>query len=381
MIRPTCARVSLSAIRHNVRSVLDLIGPQTELTVMVKADAYGHGAVPVAKAALSEGASHLGVALVEEALVLRRAGVSAPILVFTAIMPQDAPVVVEHDLTPVLSSLTFAEALDRAARAAGKAQPVHVNVDTGMGRYGFQVRDTDTLAAIRSIASLKGLSLQGIMTHFASSDDAGANDFTRGQLARFRELLDALAAVGVKPPIHHAANSAGILVHPDSRPNMVRLGLGLYGYYPSPNVSRTVELQPSLELVSRIVHLKTCPPGTTIGYGSTFTATRPSLIGVVPIGYADGYPRELSNRGKVIVLSGPDRTRTVCPLAGRVCMDDIMVDVTDAPGVAVADEVILYSNRREDPNSVESTATLLGTIPYTLTTRLSARVPRIHLDT
>ena len=380
MIRPTRALISLRAIRHNTRVVLDLIGPIRKLLVMVKADAYGHGAVAVAKAALDEGASFLGVALVEEGIALRHSGFpDAPILVFTSLMPRAAEPILEHNLIPTLSSVSFAEVLNRAALAAGKVHPVHIDVDTGMGRFGFRVEDPHTLPNIRAIAAMKGLAIQGIMTHFASADEAGC-DFTRTQLKLFRNLLDALDASGIRPPLVHVANTAGILCHPDSHESMVRLGLGLYGYYPDPTVPHTVEFVPCLELLSSIIHLKTCAAGSPIGYGRTFTAKRSTRVATIPVGYADGYPRELSNRGCVSVLAPDKSTRTVCPVIGRVCMDDILVDVTDVPGVAVYDEVVIYSSRREDPNSVESIASLLGTIPYVLPTHLSSRVPRIHVE-
>ena len=381
MIRPTHALVSLRAIRRNTRAVLDLIGPARKLLVMVKADAYGHGALPIARTALDEGASFLGVALVEEGISLRDQGIDAPILVFTSLMPNAASALLEYNLIPTLSSLAFAEALNRAAVAAGVVHPVHVDVDTGMGRFGFRVEDPNTFTSIRSIAAMKGLCIEGIMTHFASADDHDACDFTRSQLTSFRNLLRDLAGTGIRPNLIHVANTAGILCHPDSHESLVRLGLGLYGYYPDPSVPHTVPLEPCLELVSRIIHLKTCAAGSPIGYGRTFTTARSTRIATVPVGYADGYPRELSNLGKVLVLSPDHNTRTSCAVIGRVCMDDILVDVTDVPGaVSIADDVVIYSNRRQDPNSVESIASVLGTIPYTLSTRLTARVPRVHFE-
>ena len=381
MIRPTRALINLGAIRHNVRSVLEFIGPGRKVLVMVKADGYGHGAVPVAKTALAAGASYCGVALVEEAIGLRQAGIQSPIIVFTSLPPHAAQAVVEHDLTPVVCSLSFAAALNEAAISAGKKQSVHVDVDTGMGRIGFRIEDPGTIDNIRTIAAMKGLSIQGLMTHLSCADEEDSQDFTKGQLALVNELLETLASSGIRPQLVHVANTAGILYHPDSHHDMVRLGLGLYGYYPSAEAPRTVKLEPALELVSAIVHLKTCAPGSTIGYGRTFIAKRPTCVATVPVGYGDGYPRELSNRGKVIVGSADGKTRTVCPVIGRVCMDDILVDVTDAPGVAVADQVVVYSSIRDDANSVESSAAIIGTIPYTLTTQLTSRIPRVYVGT
>lgn len=383
MPRPTRVEINLGAIKRNVGEVLRVIGPERKLLIVVKADAYGHGAVPVSRAALAGGASYLGVALAEEGAELRRAHIKAPIIILMAMLEDDIPTLIEDNLIPVLTRLGFADKLNAAALKARRILPVHVNVDTGIGRIGFQVEHEDTVSSICRIAGMKGLSLEGVMTHFASSDEEeeAAREFTRRQTWLLRDLLERLAEEGVTPKLVHAANTGAIMNHPDSYQDMVRLGLSLYGYYPLPETIYSIKLEPALELATRIVHLKTCPPGSTISYGRTYTTERETIVATLPIGYADGYPRKLSNMGKVIVLSGDDGTRTTCPVIGRVCMDLTMIDVTEAvPGAAVGDEVIVYSRRRTDANSVEATAALLKTIPHTVTCELTKRVPRVYVD-
>lgn len=376
MTRPTRAVVDLAAIRQNVRRIKARVGA-AKVLIAVKADAYGHGVLPVSVAVLEAGAEWLGVAFAEEGVEIRRAGIEDRVLVFGALLSDDVPTILEHNLTPALSDVSFAEELSRAAVRIGRKVPVHANVDTGMGRVGFVVSRAHE--EVLRVARLPGLQLEGIMTHFPSSDE-GERSFTLGQLKQLTELVDKLRVDGVRPPMIHTANTGGVLDFPESFQAMVRVGIGAYGYYPSAAVGRSIELVPSLELVTRIVYLKSCPSGTPISYGRTFVTRRPGVVATLPLGYADGYRRELSNQGRVSVVSGPAKTRTFCPVIGRVCMDQVVIDVTEAPGVAVGDEVIVYSRRREDPNSVEAVARMLSTIPHEVTCGLSKRVPRTYIS-
>ena len=377
MTRPTRAVVDLAAIRQNVRRIKARVGA-AKVLIAVKADAYGHGVLPVSVAVLEAGAEWLGVAFAEEGVEIRRAGIEDRVLLFGALLSDDIPTILEHNLTPALSDVSFAEELSRAAVRIGRKVPVHANVDTGMGRVGFVVSRAHE--EVLRVARLPGLQLEGIMTHFPSSDE-GERSFTLGQLKQLTELVEKLRVDGVRPPMIHAANTGGVLDFPESFQAMVRVGIGTYGYYPSAAVGRSIELVPSLELVTRIVYLKSCPPGTPISYGRTFVTRRPSVVATLPLGYADGYRRELSNQGLVSVVSGPAKTRTFCPVIGRVCMDQVVIDVTEAPGVALGDEVIVYSRRREDPNSVEAVARMLSTIPHEVTCGLTKRVPRTYIST
>jgi len=375
MPRPTCAEINLEAIAHNVREVKGRTGPEVRLLVAVKADGYGHGAVPVAETALTHGAEYLGVATVEEGIELRRAGIRAPILVFAALGTDEAGALVKWRLVPALTSLDFARALDRRARKARKRVKVHVNIDTGMGRVGFLAEEV--LDAVTEISGLRNLLLEGVMTHFPSADERDKT-FTREQIERFGRLLDELRGRAIQFPIVHTANSGAVLDLPESYFNMVRLGISLYGYYPSDETSESLDLSPAMSVRSRIIHLKKVPPGTPVSYGRTFVTERETLVATIPFGYADGLSRDLSNRGKMIVHRAAGEG-VVCPIVGRVCMDQTMLDVTEVPEVSTGSEVTVYSARREDPNSVEATARQLGTIPHTVTCAVSKRVPRIYL--
>jgi alanine racemase len=375
MPRPTHAEINLEAVAHNLRVVRAEIGPDVRILAAVKADAYGHGAVAVSETALAHGADYLGVATVEEGIELRHARVDAPILVFTALATDDVAPVIQYRLIPALTSLDFARTLDHQAAKRKKHVKVHLKIDSGMGRIGFLMHEAADAAD--EISRLPHLLLEGVMTHFPSSDEKDKT-FTRRQIERFRLLLDDLRSRGIQFPIVHTANSAAIFELSESLFNMVRLGVSLYGYLPTERTDASPDLRPSMTLKTRIVHLKQVGVGTPVSYGRTFVTARETLVATVPIGYADGIPRELSNRGKMIVHASGG-SGVVAPIIGRVCMDQTMLDVTDVPDVNVGSDVTVYSARREDPNSVESTARLLGTIPHTVTCAISRRVPRIYL--
>jgi len=375
MPRPTSAEINLEAIAHNVRQVKARIGPEVRLLVAVKGDGYGHGAVAVSQTALLEGAEYLGVAMAEEGIELRRAGIDAPVLVFGPLCTDDVGAVIKWRLTPALTGLDFARTLDRQAGKARKRVKVHLKIDTGMGRVGFLMDEAEDAA--EQVSRLPNLLLEGVMTHFPSADEKDKT-FTLAQIERFKQALAGLRAAGIRFSIASAANSGAILDLSESWFNMVRLGISLYGYFPTDETSKSLDLRPSMTVRTRIVHLKKVPAGTPISYGRTFVTERETIVATVPIGYADGLSRELSNRGKMIV-HGSAGTDVVSPILGRVCMDQTMLDVTGVPGVTLGSEVTVYSARREDPNSVESTARLLGTIPHTVTCAVSKRVPRIYL--
>jgi len=375
MPRQTDAEIDLEAIAHNVREVKRRIGPEVKLLVAVKADGYGHGAVPVAQTALAHGADMLGVAMVAEGLELRRAQVTAPILVFAALGSDDCGALIKHRITPAITRLDFARALDKQARRARKRVKVHINIDTGMGRVGFLV--DEAIAAVVEIREMRNLLLEGVMTHFPSADETDKT-FTREQIARFTTVLEDLRARAIGVPVVHTANSAAVIDLTDSYFNMVRLGISLYGYRPSDETSGAIDLHPAMSVRSRIIHLKRVPAGSPISYGRTFITGRETLVATVPIGYADGLCRRLSNVGKMIVKT-PSGEEVVCPIIGRVCMDQTMLDVTSVPDVSAGCAVTVISSRRDDPNSVESTARLLGTIPHVVTCAISKRVPRVYL--
>jgi alanine racemase len=356
--------IDLEALSHNYGEVTSRIAGRKVLAV-VKAQAYGHGAVAVSRRLVELGVDMLGVALVEEGLELRSAGIDKPVLVMGPVRPEQAVSIIKAGLTPVVFTKQMAEALSRAA--AGKRVPVHVKVDTGMGRIGLPPEDA--LAFIREFAAMPGLAVEGLMTHFADAD-LKDKQFASAQLDSFEMLVRSLDEAGISVPLRHAANSAAVLEYDRALLTMVRPGLMLYGYDPLERRGG-FDLRPVLSLVTRIAYLKKVPAGVPISYGRTFVTKRESLIATVPIGYADGYSRGLSNRGEALV-----RGRRV-PVAGRVCMDMIMLDVTDVPSVAEGDEVALIGCQGQERITADDLAGWTGTIAYEVLCGIGARVPRI----
>ncbi len=367
--RPTVARVSLGALSHNFAEVLRRAMGRKVLAV-VKAQAYGHGPVPVARHLLAQGAYMLGVALVEEGRQLREAGIEAPILVMGPVFPGQADAVAAWRLTPALSGSTVARALSDAGQRRSQRITVHVKVDTGMNRTGVSPEAAPAL--IRELMAFEGIVVEGLMTHFADAD-LRDKAFASHQMERFEKLLETLADQGIDIPLRHAANSAAVLDYPRALLTMVRPGLMLYGYDPVEGNASGVDLQPVLSLLTRIFLLKKVPAGTPVSYGRTFVTRRESLIATIPIGYADGFSRALSNRGEALVRG------VRVPVAGRVCMDMTMLDVTDVPGVREGDEVVLIGSSGGERITAADLAEKTGTIPYEVLCGISARVPRVFV--
>ncbi|MBL0389303.1 alanine racemase [Tumebacillus sp. ITR2] len=371
-VRPTWAEVHLDNLAHNIQGIHAQLPAGTRLMAVVKAGGYGHGAVPVARKALQSGATYLAVSSVDEALELRKAGIRAPILVLGYTPPGQAALVVEHDLTQTLYQEEMLQALNQEALEVGKLARVHVKADTGMGRLGFTSVE-ETVRFVRLAQSLPGVVVEGLFTHFATADEADKS-YAEEQVARWNDILRALSDEGLQIPLQHISNSAGILNFPQLPGNMVRLGISMYGCYPSEDVPRDVKLRPVMKLVSQIVHLKDVEPGTKISYGATFEAKRPTKIATIPIGYADGYSRQLSNRGELLVRGRRAR------IAGRVCMDQLMIDVTEIDDVQVGDEVVLYGAQGEDEITLDEVASLIGTISYEVLCAVGRRVPRMYME-
>lgn len=370
--RDTVAEVDLDAIRHNVRQFRRHLPKSVRLMAVVKADAYGHGAVPVARAALSAGADSLAVAFLDEALELREAGVSAPILVMGYTPPRAVGEAIKNDVTLTVYSEEVVEALGCQVAREGRSVDVHVKVDTGMGRIGLL--EEDFPAFLRHFARFPRLRIGGVYTHFACADepDKGYTHFQHRCLLRF---LDQLREAGMDTPLVHCSNSAAAIALPEYRHALVRIGIGMYGYYPSEELNRRViRLKPALTLKTRIVRLKRPPKGTGISYGKTVTVDGSRWIATIPVGYADGLSRRLSNRGSALV-----KGRRV-PIVGRVCMDQTMLDVTEAMPVSVGDEVVLYGRQGDEVICVDEVARLLDTISYEVTCAVGWRVPRVYLE-
>ena len=361
------AKIDLDAICDNVTQVQQLVGESVEVYAVIKANAYGHGALQVAKA-LKKMVAGFGVATAEEALSLRDAGIKNPILILGYIFPGSSEALIMEDITLTVFDYETAETLSMMAGRLNKVVKVHIKVDTGMGRIGF-LPCAESVDIIRSIATLPHLEIEGLFTHFACADEADKTSANQ-QLALFTDFADALAAVGVHIPMLHMSNSAGITEMPDARFNMVRLGISTYGLYPSDKVDRSVlQLKPAMSLHAKVTYVKTVPAGTPISYGSTFVTDRETVIATIPIGYADGYPRSLSGCGYMMIRGQK------APVLGRVCMDQCMVDVTDIPNVCRGDEVIVMGEGVD----TETVARLSGRLHYELICDIGVRVPRVYV--
>ena len=365
--RPAWIEVDLDAIAANTAAVKRCVGSRTDVMAVVKANAYGHGLVQAAGAALRGGATALGVALPEEGLELRSAGVLAPILVLGVSPPEAAESLVAAHLAQILAGTDTAEALSRASQQLGRPARGHLKIDTGMGRIGVLPEHATSVAV--AIVSLPGVRLEGVATHIAW--EAGP-DMPRavGQITCFTECLGALKQRGICPRWRHAANSEMTVQMPQCHFDMVRVGLLIYGIPPTGGSGR-MHLGPALALKARITQIKIVRPGHTISYGGTFTARRPSTVGVVPLGYADGYPRRMSNRGEVLIRG------CRCPVIGAVCMDQIVVDVTDVPGVKLGQEVVLLGRQGNDEVTVGEVARRIGGITHEVVSQLGVRLPRV----
>lgn len=372
--RPTWAEIDLDALAENLGVIRAQIGRGVSVMAAVKADAYGHGAVPCARRLEAEGVEWFGVALPEEGIVLRAAGITKPILCLGGFWAGQQKACLQRNLTPVVYRLDMIESLDRSARDAGVVADVHVKIDTGMGRLG--VRSDDVPQFCEALLRSRNIRVDGLMTHLAAADDPAQEDFTTRQLERFEHAVQVFRERGFSPSHLHAANSAAAFAYPQARGNMVRPGATLYGFSRDvlpPNIA-TPRLRPVMSLRSRIMLLKTISKGEKLGYGCSFETRRESLIATIPIGYDDGYRRALSNHGRVIVGG------KLAPVVGRVSMDLTLIDVTDVARVSLQDQVTLLGRDGELSITAEELAELAGTISYEITCGISSRVPRIYVN-
>ena len=375
--RPTWAEIDLDNLAANFNKVRNRVSPAARVMAVVKANAYGHGAVACARRLSTEGAEWFGVALPEEGIELRDAGITQPILCLAGYWPGQAALCVQHRLTPVVYRVDMIESLNKAAANAGVTFDVHLKVDTGMGRLG--VRYDQLGEFVTAIEPFRNVRIDGLMSHLAAADDATCQPLTHDQIERFEQAVVLLRDHGYRPTHLHVANSAGIFGHRESWGNMVRPGGVLYGLWRDvlpPSTSDAGELLPVMSVHSRISLLKWVPAGETIGYGCTFEASRRSLIATLPIGYHDGYMRGLSNRAHVIVRGA------YAPVVGRVSMDLTLIDVTNVPDVQVDDQVTLLGwdkQNRELKVTAEDLARIAGTLSYEVTCGVAERVPRVYV--
>ena len=371
MHRPTWVEIDLNALRHNLLAIRKWVGPQIKILGIVKADAYGHGDYEVSRVLLNNGVEMLGIAILEEGIQLRDKGIKAPLLLLGGIFEEQIDTVIQYGLTPTIYDLKLAEVLSKRAYYSNTIMKVHVYVDTGMGSIG--VRHDKAVEFVKFAKNLKNILIEGIYTHCSSSDEKDSA-FTNLQIKRFRDVLDALDASKACIPLRHMANSGAILGYPEAYFTMVRPGLSLYGLYPSADVSRDIGIRPVMSFKTRIIHIKDMESGDVVGYDRAYRITKPTRVATLPMGYADGYNRLLSNQGEVIIRSKK------ASIIGRVCMDQCFVDVTNIKDVSVGDEVVLYGRQAQESIPIESIAKQLNTIPYEVTCSISKRVPRIYTN-
>lgn len=376
------AEINLQAIKDNIKQLQLSVNPKTTVMAVVKANAYGHGLVKVAQTAVNTRIKYLGVSRFHEAVELRENGISVPILIFGYTYPENIEQLCNYDLTQTLFSLDMARRFSAAASKIKKNLKVHLKIDTGMGRLGLcipQLKDrsikqsyfSKAIKDITTIAALPHLNIEGIFTHFAKADDHNSN-YTKLQFDLFCEYLDTLSTKKLSIPIKHAANSAAILDLPETHLDMVRAGLAIYGLYPTLKHTAKIKLKPAMEIKAIIIQLKKVPKDFKVSYGTTYCTKKPTTIATIPIGYADGYHRALSSKGKMLIH---DRK---APVVGKVCMDITMLDVGRIPNVAEGDEVIIMGSQGKNSITAEDIASHIGTINYETISTMATRIPRVY---
>lgn len=363
------ARINVANLRYNIETMKSLVKPDMKVLIIVKADAYGHGAVEVAKFT-EDMADYYGVATIDEAIELRAAGVRTPILIIGYTAPADYGKVLAYDITQTVYNIEDAKKLSDIAIKRNKKARIHIKVDTGMSRIGF-LCDEEGIKEASKLKELNGLNIEGIFTHYAKADETDKSAAAL-QKKRFLEFISGLEKCGISIPIKHIDNSAGIMELDDNEFDMVRSGISTYGVYPSEEVSKDTVLKPVMSLVSHVAHIKDIPAGVGVSYGWTYTTDKTTKVATVTAGYADGYPRALSNKGRVIING------QYAPIIGRVCMDQFMVDVTELNDVNVGDEVVLFGRDGELEIPVEEVAAFAGSFNYEQLCNVSRRVARVY---
>lgn len=363
------ARINMDNLRYNIEKMKSMVKPDMKVLAVVKADAYGHGAVGVSQR-IRDIVDYFGVATIDEAVELRNAGITEPILIIGYTDSDDFEKLVEHNITQAVYDVKECEKLSSVAVSAGTKIKVHLKVDSGMGRIGFLANESGVEEALK-LKCMEGLDIEGIFTHYAKADELDKS-YSRGQKEKFLDFIKGMEAGGVTFAIKHIDNSAGTMEMDDDEFDMVRLGIVSYGLYPSEEVDKSVEIRPVMSLVSHVSHVKTVEAGTSISYGGTYITDTTRRIATVTVGYADGYPRAQSNLGRVIVRG------QYAPIVGRVCMDQMMIDVTDIPDVSVKDEVILIGGTDDKYISVEEVAQYANSFNYELVCHIGRRVPHVY---
>ncbi len=366
--RATRAIIHLNNFRHNIRQIKNRVGETKKIYAAVKADAYGHGVVEICKAALEEGVKAFGVATVYEAIELRAIGIKLPVLIYSLPFSNELSEIVRWDLAVFIANKTGLEQLAKEAEKQKKTAQVHIKIDTGMGRIGCRPEEAHILAEL--ISENRNLQLDGICTHFPVSDEK-VNEFTLSQIKTFNSCIKKIIDIGIDPGEIHTANSGAIIGYPDSYFTAVRPGIMLYGYYPSHDQERILDLKPVMEFVTKVSFIKTVDKDTPISYGMTYRTKSKTKIATLTVGYADGYSRLLSNKGKVLI------NEKLYPVAGRVCMDQTMIDIGINSDIKIGDDVTLFGPNEQ---TAEDVADIMKTISYEVTCLITKRVPRIYMD-
>lgn len=370
-MRPTWAEVNLNAISRNLEIIRQAAGDKTKIMAVVKANAYGHGMFEISRVCQQQGVDYMGVAILDEAIALQKAGIMLPVLVLGYIPPEHTAAAIQAGISITVFNMDYADMVSRAAIAAGQTAHIHVKLDTGMSRLGFPA-DHNTVEKILKIAESPGVDIEGIFTHFAESDSPDST-FTLQQINQFKGTIEELEKRGLHIPLQHCSNSAAIVNYPQARFSMVRAGIILYGLYPAPLMKNMdLGIQPAMTLKSRVSFVKDLHPGDTVSYGRTYTCREETRIVTVPIGYADGYNRLLSNQAHAVI-----KGRRV-PLIGAVCMDQCMFDIGQMKDISEGEEVILFG-KPEHGVTADELAEIIGTINYEVVCSVSARVPRTYV--
>ncbi len=372
------AEVDLDAIQSNIINIRKSLNDSTKIMAVVKADAYGHGCLKTADVFANAGVDYFAVACVDEALLLRKRGIEKPILILGSSAEERYNEIIDNDISQTVFDYESAERLSKTAEINNKKVKIHIKVDTGMARLGFlygysKENDDATVGDILRITSLKGLEPEGIFTHFALADEP-ESDFTQIQFARFMGLIEKLGAKGVKFKYRHCCNSAATLEFPQMHLDMVRPGIILYGYYPSEKVKSDFTLKPAMQFKTRVTNVKKVAKGSPVSYGGTFVTDKEMVIATIPVGYADGFPRNLGDKAKVIVGG------KIVPVLGRICMDQCMIDVTSVNNISVNDEVTVFGKQGDSNIPVESVAEFSNTINYEILCSVGKRIPRVYLQ-
>jgi alanine racemase len=366
------AEINLDHIAHNVREIRRLVGKHTEIMAVVKADAYGHGVLETVQTMIENGVTRIAVSMLDEAIQLRKIGIDIPILVLSYTSPLRADEILRYQITQTVYSHELAAALSEEAVRQGTKARIHIKIDTGMSRVGF-IPGYSAVKDVVAIHKLPGIIVEGIFSHFATADEK-ERTYTLQQMELFESILAELHRIGILIPIRHIANSAAILQYPETHLDLVRPGIILYGIYPSREVDPSViDLKPAMTFKASITLVKWIDPGTSVSYGRKFTSTRKTRIATLPVGYADGYSRLLTGKGRVLING------QYAPVVGSICMDQCMVDITDIEGeVSVGDEVVLLGRQGNAEITADEIASLMGTIPYEIVCIIGKRIPRVY---